>query len=68
MSIISTSFVMHVTANHYVMIDDADYVYMHWHLYHTHSHYHTLKINKNLASTFSVIAIIRHNLITWCQE
>ena len=64
-SITSRSSVMHVMANHYITIDGADYVYMHLHLYHTHTHYHTLRTNKNLTSTFSVIIIISQNIITF---
>ena len=61
---LATSSVMHGMANHYVMIDGADSVYMHLHLYHTLMYYHTLRINSNLTSTSSIIIIIRHNLIT----
>ena len=56
-SITSTSSVMHVMVNHYVMIDGAGSVYMHLHLYHTHTSYHALRIKNSLISTSSVIVI-----------
>ena len=59
-----TSSVMHAMANHYVLIDGADSVYMHLHFYHTHTHYHALRINSNLTSTSSIIIIIKHDLVT----
>ena len=68
MSITSTSFIMHIMVNHYVTTDGTAYVYMHWHLYDTHTCYHALRINKNLTSTFSVIVIARHNLVTSLTE
>ena len=66
--ITSTSSIVHVMANHNVMIDDTDYAYMHQHLYHTLTHYHALRINKNLTNTPCIIIIIKHDFVTWCQE
>ena len=53
-----------IMANHHVMVDGASSVYMHSHLYYRHSHYQTLRINKNITSTSSIIIISRHNLVT----
>ena len=57
MSVTSTSFIMHVIANHHVTVGGAYSVYMHLHLYHTHTHWHVLGIKNNLISTSSIVVV-----------
>ena len=52
------SSVMHVMANHYVMIDGTDSVYMHLHLYHTHFCYHTLRKKNNQQAHLALSSVL----------
>ena len=66
--ITSTPSIVCVMANHHIMVNGILSVYMHAHFYHTSTQYQTLRININLISPSGIIVIIRHDLVTWCQE